>query len=262
MPLFENDGKKNLATPNRDSATGLSDNCQLFSRNQTTDLVKAMNAKFPCLLAAVIILSCALGCRTFSSAGGSTNQSSNSETAAAPTPVTLENSNVTGSATPPTPTPPPNAVCPDPAKPCQNKTISFDEWAISFKLPTTIQPNKTYTSTRFYAIIVKTLQSGDEDLCDGGEYIESLENERRSLQREHPGRKVFASYSCPNMSAAEYEFPGSYDRKTERSLIDNFIAVYAGQSKEDAEKLLPALKTKYPDAAIKPMTASAEWIDQ
>ena len=160
------------------------------------------------------------------------------------------------------PTPAANAVCPDPAKPCTNKTIPFDDWALSFKLPAKVQPNKTYRSAAFFAILLKTLQAGEEDLCDGGEYIESLENERKQLQEQFADRKVFASYSCPNMGATSYDFPGSYDPKEERALIDNFLAVYAGQTEEEAKKLLPTLKATYPKAEIKPMTATQEWIYQ
>ena len=161
-----------------------------------------------------------------------------------------------------TPTPAPNAICSDPAKPCSNKTIPFDEWALSFKLPAKVQPNKTYRSAPFFAILVKTMQAGEEDLCDGGEFIESMEQERKELQEQYPDRKVFASYSCPNMGATGYDFPGSYDPREERALIDNFIAVYAGQTEDEAKKLLPTLKATYPKAAIKPMTATQEWIYQ
>lgn len=225
-----------------------------------------MNVKttFALVSAAAVILACVLGCKMLGSESAGANRNGQQDTATAQTPAPLQNSEVNAATTlpSPTPAPPPNAVCPDPAKPCQNKTIGFDEWSISFKLPAKVQPNKTYRSAQFYAIIVKTLQSGDEDLCDGGDYVESLEQERKILQGEHPERKVFASYECPNMGATEYEFPGSYDKKNQRSLVDNFIAVYAGPTKEDAEKLLPRLKARYPDAAIKPMTAAAEWIDQ
>ena len=203
-----------------------------------------------------------LGCK---SAGSSNSAGANAgpEVAAAPTPGLIENVALNGNTTLPTPTPTPlpNAVCPDPAQPCKgNKDIGFDEWSITFRLPAKVQPNKTYRSAPFYAIIVKILQNADEDPCDGGDYVESLEAERKSLQKEFPDRKVFASYSCPNMGATGYDFPGSSD--SEKTLVDNFIAVYAGSTKEEAEKLLPRLKAKYPAAQVKPMTATQEWIYQ
>lgn len=215
------------------------------------------------LVTPVILLAVLLGCK-FGSVSQEPGPALSPENISTATPATGSEGLVVNPS--PTTTPIPavaaNAVCPDPAKPCKNKDIPFDEWAISFKLPAQVKPNKTYRSEQFYAIIVKVYETGpDEDPCDGGEYIESMETERKALQKEHPERKVFASYLCPNMGATEYEFPGSKKANGE-ALVDNFIAIYAGQTKEDAEKLLPALKMKYPKAAIKPMTSLAEWIYQ
>jgi hypothetical protein len=209
-----------------------------------------------------MLLAIVLGCRQ-GSAGTASNQAPLEN--APPTPGRIENVDLAANTTLPTPTPTPlpNAVCPDPAKPCKgNKDIGFDEWSITFRLPAKVQPNKTYRSAPFFAILLKTVQAGDEDLCDGGEYVASLEDERKQVQKEFPDRKVFASYGCPNMAATGYDFPGAYDAKREVTLIDNFIAVYAGQTKEEAEKVLPRVKAKYPNAEVKSMTATQEWIYQ
>ena len=218
----------------------------------------------PAVLAAAIIMAITLGCK-LNSANSETSQNAQQENHVTLTPARVENANVNASNASPTPAPKPpaNAVCPDPARPCQNKTIYFDEWALSFKLPVKPLPNKTYRSAQFYGIILKVYEGNqNEDYCDGGEVIVAMEDERKQLQQDYPDRKVFASYDCPNMGATDYDFPGRMDAKNERVVVDNFIAIYAGQTKEDAERLLAALKPQYPKAVIKPMTALAELIVQ
>ena len=203
------------------------------------------------------------GCRQAKS-NAQTNQNSEREIPATQALGRVETLGANEANVSPTPTPAAqaNAVCPDPAKPCKNKTIGFDDWALSFKLPAKPLANKTYRSAPFYAVLLKTYTLGDNEDCDGGEFITALEDERKTLQRENPDRKVFASYECPNMGATDYDFPGKMDAKKEREAITNFIAIYAGATKEDAESLLPKFKAKYPNAAVKPMTATAEWIVQ
>jgi len=152
----------------------------------------------------------------------------------------------------------PNAVCPDPAKPCHHKSKRFDDWELSFKLPAKLAPNKTYSSAPFYALILK--EYGYVEDCDGGEFVIAEENERKQLQKAQPTRKVFVDYQCPNMAAVGYDFPGRAD--TEKVLISNFLAIYAGQNPGEADALLGELKAKYPKAVIKRMTASYEDMQQ
>lgn len=45
-------------------------------------------------------------------------------------------------------------------------------------------------------------------------------------------------------------------------LIDNFIAIYAGETREEAEQLRKQLLDEYPKAAVKRMTAVWERIEQ
>jgi hypothetical protein len=153
-----------------------------------------------------------------------------------------------------------NAVCPDPAKPCQHKDKQFDAWELPFRMPARLRANKPYKSAAFYAVIIKTYET-DED-CDGGEYIEALELERKNEQKKQPSRKVFAYYSCPNMAAVGYDFDGMWSADRERVLIQNFIAVYAGETKQEGEAALKSLKNKYPQASLKQMTAIFENIVQ
>lgn len=153
-----------------------------------------------------------------------------------------------------------NAVCPVPDKPCQSKEKEFADWELSFHLPTKIAPNKTYSSAPFYAVILKTYKSVED--CDGGEYIEAIEAERKEFQASQPDRKVFASYGCPNMDAVNYDFEGRMDKSGDYVLIDNFIAVYAGETEEEAEVLRRSVRDEYPQAVVKKMNVNWERIVQ
>jgi hypothetical protein len=153
-----------------------------------------------------------------------------------------------------------DAVCPDPVKPCHHKEKRFDDWELSFRMPSKMIPNKTYSSAPFYAVIVKTYEMAED--CDGGEYIKAVEAESKRLQSSEPAKKVFASYECPNMGAVNYEFDGKWDAKKDNIVIGNFLAIYAGETKEDADQMLKKLTSKYPNAKVKRMTAGYEIIEQ
>ncbi|HVF28721.1 MAG TPA: hypothetical protein VM943_10800 [Pyrinomonadaceae bacterium] len=73
---------------------------------------------------------------------------------------------------------------------------------------------------------------------------------------------MFGSYSCPNLDAVDYDFPGKLDSSGERVLIQTFIAVYAGKSSAEANELFISVKTLFPQAVIKQMTAGYEILDQ
>jgi hypothetical protein len=89
-----------------------------------------------------------------------------------------------------------------------------------------------------------------------------MENERKEFQNSQSDRKVFAKYACPNMDAVGYDFEGRMDAAGENVLIDNFIAVYAGETAEEAEVLRRSIRDEYPKAIIKKMTANWERIVQ
>lgn len=153
-----------------------------------------------------------------------------------------------------------NAVCPNPAAPCNHRQKKFDVWELSFKLPARIVDNKTYKSAPFYAVMLKTFNIDDD--CDGGEYYISLERERKKVQAMQPERKVFASYMCPNMSAVDYDFAGKMNAAGDSVVIQNFIAVYGGTTQAEAETLRRSLSAKYPKAVVKKMNATWERIVQ
>lgn len=205
-------------------------------------------------LALSLILLIALGCELGSTTAG--NDPAAKETVSE---ISVANSSAEPEATP-KPVARSNGVCPDPAKPCHHKQKHFDEWELSFKMPAKLPVNTAIKSAPFYAVIMKTYSMGED--CDGGEFIEAAEADRKREQAAQPGRKVFASYECPNMGAVNYDFPGRFDAKNENIVIGNFIAIYAGTTKAEGEGQLRALSSKYPQAQLKQMTALYELIEQ
>lgn len=153
-----------------------------------------------------------------------------------------------------------NGVCPDPEEPCHHADKRFDEWELPFKMPAKLKPNTPYRSGQFYAVILKTYPMADD--CDGGEFITAAEEDRKREQTNQLERKVFASYECPNMGAVNYDFNGRFDAKKEKVLIGNFIAIYVGTTKIEADEALSSLKKNYPKAQLKQMTAVYEMIEQ
>lgn len=160
----------------------------------------------------------------------------------------------------PTPKPKPaNAVCPDPKKPCKTKDKEFAEWELSFRLPAKIKPNTNYKSASFYAIILKKYEQG----CDELDVNPKVEPERLRIQKQYPTRKVFASYDCANMDATGYDFAEVKNKNGDsNSDYMNYIAIYAGDTPEEANQLFNEVKAKFPKAEIKKMTANWSLIDQ
>ena len=151
-----------------------------------------------------------------------------------------------------------NVVCPLPDKPCNHKYKRFDAWELSFRMPVKLAANKEYKSALFYAVILKSFETGEE--CDGGEYDKTAEAERKKAQKKFAGRKVFADYQCPNLNAVSYDFDGKF--KDDKLVVGDFIAVYAGTTKAEAEKFLQTVKKDYPEATLKQMKATYERIVQ
>ena len=152
-----------------------------------------------------------------------------------------------------------NAVCPDPKKPCHHKTREFEDWELPFRLPAKLKPNVNYKSAAFYAVVLKNYRESE---CDVFDYDPAIETERNKAQKLFPTRKFFAEYSCPNLDTVVYDFAGKRDEKGEHVLYMDYIAVYAGETSEEANKLLNELREKFPQAEIKKMTANYTQLEQ
>lgn len=151
-----------------------------------------------------------------------------------------------------------NFVCPEPNLPCQHAQKQFDEWELSFRMPKKLVPNKIYKSAPFYAVILRKIEEG----CDDLDFNPTVETERLRIQKKIPSRKVFAEYSCPNMSAVNYLFEGKMDKSGERILYMDYIAVYAGVDEKEGREIFDLLRKDYPRAELKKMTAAYSQIEQ
>ncbi len=137
-------------------------------------------------------------------------------------------------------------VCPKPSSPCV-KTLDindgkniFEDWQLTFKLPAKVEGRHGYYSANFYAIILKSrpaVQDGpmDEPKCSRGHYSEE---ERKAVQRMFPANKVFAS-----RNGCWQPFVWYINDKVGKG-IDNFIAVYAGNTEAEAKRFLKQVKAK------------------
>jgi hypothetical protein len=150
----------------------------------------------------------------------------------------------------------PLKVCPNPAAPCKSKHREFYPYDLSFTLPAKIKVNTDYKSAPFFAVMLKeNIKVSANEECDGGEYHKRVETDRKKIQTIFPDKKVFASYQCPDMGALAYVSGG-------KPLNDNFIAVYAGETVEEANQFLALAKFKYPKATLKKMQVIFNQIEQ
>ena len=145
--------------------------------------------------------------------------------------------------------------CPQPSNPGVSRDKTFAPYELSFELPRRLKANVEYRTVPFYAVLLATFPKfepgGDE--CDGGEYSESIERQRKQAQRRFPERKVFAGYQCPDMGAVLYRMNGKrYDTV--------FIAVYAGKDLGQARQALAAARARFPGASLRKMQAAYTWL--
>jgi hypothetical protein len=127
-------------------------------------------------------------------------------------------------------------VCGNPRQACKT-TVPFQPYDLPFRVP----KNAVISETElFYAIIMKSVGMSDQD-CD----IFVPESERLEAQSLFPGHKVFTS-RCQDIETMAY---------TNVSQNNRFMAVYAGHSSSEAQRMLAAVKAtgKYPGASIRRM---------
>jgi len=138
-------------------------------------------------------------------------------------------------------------VCPVPDAPCSSQAYQFEPYDLSFaNLPEQLQWMTAHNSEHFYAVILKSKkaiypQNDNDDTECGGFFSEK---KRLSVQKLFPARKVFASRHACSMV---------WYRNVNREY--NFLAVYAGQTMDEAKKVLKKVKAtgKFKDANIRKM---------
>lgn len=147
-------------------------------------------------------------------------------------------------------------VCPDPKQPCNAAKWDFRPWELSFQLPATLVWNRNYQSTQFYAILLTSTRSVPDDGQGGNRDCSGYvtEKTRVNTQGLFPGRKVFASrFGCSG--------PGVHYTNTNSDY--NFMAVYAGRTREEAAKCLAevAATGRFPGANVRLMSVVLDYGD-
>jgi hypothetical protein len=129
-------------------------------------------------------------------------------------------------------------ICGNPNVTCAT-SIQFPPYALPFQYP---QGSVIYDTDQFYAVMLKSVSTANNN-CDN--YIP--EPERLRVQVLFPSTKVFTS-RCAEPGEVSY---------SNTSPNTNFMAVYAGFSIADANRLLATVLAtkKFPGANIRRMRA-------
>lgn len=127
-------------------------------------------------------------------------------------------------------------VCGNPQQACKT-SVPFQPYDLPFRVPKDAAISDTEL---FYAIILKSVGMSDQD-CD----VFVPETERQVAQSLFPDHKVFTS-RCADIETMAY---------TNVSPKHRFMAVYAGHTSAEAQRMLAAVKAtgKYPGASIRRM---------
>jgi hypothetical protein len=130
------------------------------------------------------------------------------------------------------------SVCGNPNISCPS-ALTFEPYALPFRMP---QRSVIYDTEFFYVIVLKSVSTANNN-CDN--YIP--EPERIAAQILFPNNKVFAS-RCAEPGEVSY---------TNTSPHSNFMAVYAGPTLADANRMLAIVQAtrKFPGANIRRMRA-------
>jgi hypothetical protein len=131
-------------------------------------------------------------------------------------------------------------VCYQPTVKCSS-SHSFAPYQLPFVIKEKLVFGKSYQSEEFYAVVLKSVKAvGDPDCTI------VTEEERQEAQKLWPTRKVFASHlNCPEELVL-------YDNVDHNF---NFLAVYAGKTLKEAQRVLTQIKAnpRYSQAYLKRM---------
>ena len=139
------------------------------------------------------------------------------------------------------------AVCSSPSAPCPTK-YSFEPYHLPFEINQQLTFGRTYKSAPFYAVILESLPAQDE----AGECKHIEESARLEAQALFPERKVFASH---------FECAEELILYTGVNQSFNFMAVYGGATKAQANKMLDRVRAtnRFPSANIRKMQVVLEF---
>ena len=131
------------------------------------------------------------------------------------------------------------SICGDPTIACKT-SATFQPYDLPFRLP---ENAVIYDTDLFYAVILKSVNVLDDN-CD----IFVSESDRLAAQGLFPDRKVFSS-RCAEPGGLSY---------TNTNPKAQFMAVYAGMTPADANRILAMVKAtgKFPGANIRRLRAA------
>jgi hypothetical protein len=137
--------------------------------------------------------------------------------------------------------PPPQkgAVCGDPTLTCKTGEVKFEPHNLAFRVP----PQAViWESEMFYAVILRSIRAAEDD-CQ--KFVP--EDEQQAAQVLFPRHKVFADRACGEPGETYYTGtqPGA-----------RFLAVYAGRTRAEADRMLAKIKAtgKYAGANLRRMS--------
>ena len=141
------------------------------------------------------------------------------------------------------------SVCGDPTARCETG-VTFHPYDLPFRVP---KNAVIYDTELFYAIVLKRVHVADQK-CD--QFIS--ENDRLSAQNLFPHQKVFASRRCGDAGEVGYQNANSTDATNDHGRPSEFIAVFAGTTLADANRILATVKAtgKFPGANVRRMRAA------
>ena len=131
------------------------------------------------------------------------------------------------------------SICGNPTVPCKT-SATFEPYDLPFRLP---EQAVIYDTELFYAIILTSVTAMDDD-CK----VFVPESQRLAAQALFPDHKVFSS-RCVEPGGLSY---------TNTNANRHFMAVYAGMTLAEANRMLEAVKAtgKFPGANSRRMRAS------
>ncbi|MBS1197674.1 MAG: putative transrane sensor protein [Proteobacteria bacterium] len=126
-------------------------------------------------------------------------------------------------------------ICPDPSNPCQQAVAfgAFRPHELPFVLPAEMKLGTAYQSVPFFMIILESSAA----LIP--------ENKRIEAQKLFPAHKVFISQRLPN---EDRPVTIKYANTNQNF---NFMAVYAGTTKQEADQLLKQIQSDFKGANVR-----------
>ncbi len=137
-------------------------------------------------------------------------------------------------------------VCGNPNQLCQSASYDFQPYELSFKLPAKLEWQSGYYSAEFYAVLLRSVKAREDyNPADDQPCVDIInETERLDIQAKFPNNKVFTSRNgCGTMVF----YTGTNEKY-------NFVAVYAGNNKSEANTVLEQAKQLgFNDASLRKM---------